>query len=132
MFSFFTRQPTDEEKMNQWRNMFVFQNLGQNLGNGWSFKPDLGGGRVSEARLNADRDFLAYFKKKWKNDAIPAFVNTALILSRGKVVDPTPYLTRGFEVFQRQRAGLGLTIRETNSVIWDGQKFTIDNRGLLQ
>jgi hypothetical protein len=132
MFSFFTRQPTDEEKMNQWRNMFVFQNLDQNnLGNGWSFKPDLGGGRVSEARLKADQKFLAYFQKKWENDAIPAFVNIALVLSVGRI-DPTPYLTRGFEVFQRQRAGLGLTIRETNSVIWDGEKFTIDNRHLLQ
>ena len=128
MFSFFTRQPTDEEKMNQWRNMFAFQNLG----NGWSFKPDLEGGRVSEVRLKADRDFLAYFKKKWEDDAIPAFVNTALALSYPGQVDRGNILARGFEVFQRQRAGLGLTIRETNSVIWDGQKFTIDNRGLLQ
>jgi len=128
MFSFFTRQPTDEEKMNQWRNMFAFQNLG----NGWSFKPDLGGGRVSEGRLKADREFLAYFQKKWENDAIPAFVNTALALSLPGKVDRIKILACGFEVFQRQRAGLELTIRETNSVIWDGEKFTIDNRHLLQ
>jgi len=126
MFSFFTR-PTDEEKMKQWRNMFAFQNLG----NGWSFKPDLEGGRVSADRLEADREFLAYFKKKWENDAIPAFVNTALALSSGVRIDSTQYLARGFEVFQRQRAGLGLSIPETNSVVWDGKKITIDNRHLL-
>ena len=107
--------------------MFAFQNLG----NGWSFKPDLEGGRVSADRLEADREFLAYFKKKWENDAIPAFVNTALALSSGVRIDSTQYLARGFEVFQRQRAGLGLSIPETNSVVWDGKKITIDNRHLL-